>query len=98
MKMVIAQISIAPVGKDIDLSEYVKEAIMVIEKYHVPYETNDMSTIIETEDLDTLFSLIKDAHNAVIKKGAKRVITEIKIDDRKDKIVRLGEKSSSITD
>ena len=96
--MVIAQISIAPVGKEVDLSEYVKEAIKIFKKYNVPYAINDMSTIVETEDIDTLFSLVKDAHNAVFKKDVKRVITEIKIDDRKDKIVRLGEKSASIID
>jgi uncharacterized protein YqgV (UPF0045/DUF77 family) len=55
-----------------------------------------MATIIETKDLETLFSVVKDAHNAVIKSGAKRVITELKIDDRKDKEIILGTKVKSI--
>jgi len=94
--MVLAQISIAPIGKGINVSEYVKEAIKTFQKYDVSYQINDMSTIIETDDIDTLFSIIKEAHNAVLNKGVQRLITEVKIDDRKDKIVRLGDKSSSV--
>ena len=94
--MVIAQISIAPVGKGIDLAEFVKEAIKIFKKYEIPFQVNDMATVLETEDLETLFLIVKEAHNAVLEKGANRIITELKIDDRKDKSVKLGDKSSSV--
>jgi len=83
--MIISQLSIAPVGKGSSVSRYVKLVIETLEKENVKFETNAMATVIETNDLDTLFSVVKKAHNAVIEAGAKRVITELKIDDRKDK-------------
>ena len=83
--MIISQLSIAPVGKGTSISKYVKLVIETLEKENVKFETNAMATVIETDDLDTLFNVVQKAHNAVVKAGAERVITELKIDDRKDK-------------
>jgi len=83
--MIISQLSIAPVGKGTSVSKYVKLVIEILEKENVKFETNAMATVIETDDLDTLFNVVQKAHNAVVKAGAERVITELKIDDRKDK-------------
>jgi uncharacterized protein (TIGR00106 family) len=94
--MIISQLSISPVGEGTSLSKYVKIVIDTFKKNSIKFKTNDMATILETKDLDTLFSVVKDAHNAVIKSGAKRVITELKIDDRKDKEIVLGTKVKSI--
>jgi uncharacterized protein (TIGR00106 family) len=74
----------------------VKIVINVLKKNNIKFETNDMATIIETEDLDTLFNVVKEAHNEVINSGAKRVITELKIDDRKDKNVKIGAKVKAV--
>jgi len=94
--MIISQLSIAPVGKGVSLSKYVKIALEVLEKNNVKFKTNDMATVIETKDLETLFRVVKEAHKAVIDAGAKRVITELKIDDRKDKNVMMGYKVKAI--
>ena len=40
--------------------------------------------------------VVKKAHEAVINSGAKRVITELKIDDRRDKDVRIGNKITAV--
>ena len=85
VEMIISQLSIAPVGKGTSVSKYVKLVIETLEKENVKFETNAMATVIETDDLDTLFNVVQKAHNAVVKAGAERVITELKIDDRKDK-------------
>jgi len=94
--MIISQLSIAPVGKDVSLSKYVKTALNVLEKSDIKFETNAMATVIETEDLETLFTVVEKAHKAVMKSGAKRVITELKIDDRGDKNVTMKSKLKSI--
>ena len=94
--MIISQLSIAPVGKGTSLSKYVKIVLNVLLKNNINFVTNDMATVIETENLDTLFRVVKEAHNAVIKAGAKRVITELKIDDRKDKKVIIGTKVKAV--
>lgn len=94
--MIISQLSIAPIGEGISLSKYVKIALNVLKKNNIKFKTNDMGTVIETEDIETLFQAVKQAHEAVINSGAKRVITELKIDDRQDKNVRLGTKIKSV--
>lgn len=94
--MIISQLSIAPVGKDISLSKYVKKVISVLKENNIKFETNDMATVIETEDLETLFNVVEKAHKAIIESGAQRVITELKIDDRRDKNVTMGTKVKSV--
>jgi len=96
IEMIISQLSIAPVGKDVSLSKYVKTALNVLEKSNIKFETNAMATVIETEDLETLFKVVEEAHKAVMKSGAKRVITELKIDDRGDKNVTIKSKLKSV--
>jgi uncharacterized protein (TIGR00106 family) len=95
--MIISQLSIAPVGIGTSLSKYVRITIEILKKNNVKFKTNDMATVIETKDLETLLKVVKEAHNAVIKAGAKRVITELKIDDRRDKEVIIGTKIKSIS-
>ncbi len=73
-----------------------KTALNVLEKNNVKFKTNAMSTVIETEDLETLFKIVEEAHKAVLKSGAKRVITELKIDDRGDKNVTMKSKLKSV--
>ncbi|KYK27260.1 hypothetical protein AYK20_08400 [Thermoplasmatales archaeon SG8-52-1] len=94
--MIISQLSIAPVGKGISLSKYVKLVINCLKKHKIKFVTNDMATVIETKDLETLFNVVSRAHEAVIDAGAKRVITELKIDDRRDKNVIIGSKINSL--
>ena len=94
--MIISQLSIAPVGKDVSLSKYVKKVISVLKENNIKFETNDMATVIETEDLETLFKVVGKAHNAMIDSGVQRIITELKIDDRQDKNVTMGTKIKSL--
>ena len=94
--MIISQLSIAPLGEGTSVSKYVKVVIETIKNSGVKQKTNAMATVIETSDLETLFKAVKDAHNAVIDAGAKRVVTELKIDHRLDKDVYIGTKIKSL--
>ena len=90
--MIISQLSISPVGEGTSLSNYVRIVIKILKENNIKFKINDMATIIETENLETLFNVVEKAHKSVIDAGAKRIITELKIDDRKDKEVVLGTK------
>jgi len=94
--MIIAQLSIAPVGKEVSVSKYVKLVIETLKKENVKFETNAMATVIETEDLKTLFDVVEKAHNVVVASGAERVITELKIDDRRDKDATIKSKINAL--
>ena len=95
--MIIAQLSIAPIGKGTSVSTYVQQVINILEKEVINYKTNPMATTIETNDLTTLLSIVQKAHEAVVQAGAKRIITELKIDDRKDKNVTMESKLKALT-
>lgn len=90
--MIIAEVSIAPFGVGTSLSKYVHEAVKVIQSSGLNYQVGGMSTTIESPDLDTLFSVIKSAEEAEIKAGAKRILINIKIDDRRDTDARIEKK------
>ena len=94
--MIISQLSISPIGVGISLSKYVKIAIDILKKNNVKFKINDMATVIETKDLSTLFKIVEDAHAAIINSGVERVIIELKIDDRRDKMVTIGTKVKSV--
>ena len=95
-RLIISQVSISPLGKDVSVSRYVRRAVDVFKESGLRFEVNAMSTVVETETLDDLFDVVKRAHLAVLNEGAKRVITEIKIDDRVDKAATMRSKVRSV--
>ena len=94
--MIVAQVSIAPLGSGKSVSKYVKIAVDTLDSGTLRCETNAMATVIEAESLEDLFALIRQAHTAVLDAGAQRVITEIKIDDRIDKKANIKSKLQAI--
>ena len=93
----IAQFSVYPLGEGTSVSRYVKKGVPVIENSGYKYEVGGMSTTIETPGLDELFDLIKQVHAAHVKEGAKRIIIDLKIDDRRDKAATIKSKRDSVT-
>ena len=55
-----------------------------------------MSTSIEVPYLDTLFDLVMSVHAAHVAEGAKRVVVDLKIDDRLDKQATIESKKTSV--
>jgi len=84
--MIIAEFSVIPLGTaDASVSDYVRVAVDVLKQQNVKLKPGAMGTVIEAENLEELFKAVELAHEAVFRAGAKRVVTEIKIDDRRDK-------------
>jgi len=81
----IAELSIVPIGTgSTSLSSYVAACLEVLEDSGLTHEVHGMGTIIEG-DLRELFEVILKMHEVPFKAGALRVLTSIKIDDRRDK-------------
>jgi uncharacterized protein (TIGR00106 family) len=95
--MIIAQLSISPVGENVSLSKFVKTAIDTIKKHNVKFDVNAMSTVIETGSIDALLSIVSDAHKAIANMGVKRIITDLKIDDRRDKNATINSKIKAVS-
>jgi uncharacterized protein (TIGR00106 family) len=95
--MAIAEVSVVPLGtKTPSVSQYVARAIKVLEQEKaVKHETTAMGTIIEG-DLDGILAVVKKMHEGIFGEGVARVITTVKIDDRRDKAQSMEAKLDSL--
>lgn len=96
--MVIIEISVVPIGVGESLSKYVAEAIRKLQELNVKYQLTPMCTIFEASNINEAFKIIAQVHEAVFKAGAKRVVTSIKIDDRRDVKRKMEDKVKSVTE
>jgi uncharacterized protein (TIGR00106 family) len=95
--MVMAEVSIVPLGtKSPSVSEYVARALGVLEKEpDIKYELTPMGTVIEG-DLEKILNAVRKMHNSVFSDEVTRVVTTIKIDDRRDKALSMHGKIESV--
>jgi len=95
--MAIVEVTIIPLGTQTpSLSRYIARAVRVLEaEEDIKYELTAMGTIIEG-DLARLMSLVEKMHEAVFAAGVARVVTTLKIDDRRDKASSIGNKVESL--
>jgi len=95
--MALVEVSIVPLGTETpSVSQYVARAVGVLQsEKDIKYELTAMGTIIEG-DLEHLLTLVRKMHEAVFDAGITRVVTTIKIDDRRDKISGMSSKIESV--
>jgi uncharacterized protein (TIGR00106 family) len=96
-KAMIASFSVYPLGEGTSLSRFVKKGVAVVKTSGYPYEVGAMSTSVEVPDLDALFDLVKKIHAAHVAEGAKRVVIDLKVDDRRDKQATMASKKAAVT-
>jgi len=96
--MALMHLTIIPLGTNSpSVGEYVADIQKVLEKSGFPYELTDMGTIIEGNAED-LLKLAAQLAERPFSKGANRVVTQISLDDRRDKKVSIGAKKASVAD
>jgi len=95
--MAIGEISVVPLGtKTPSVSQYVARAVKVLEQEKgMKYELTAMGTIVEG-DLDGILAVVKKMHEQVFGEGVARVVTTVKIDDRRDKPQGIRDKVDSL--
>lgn len=94
--MIIAELSIFPTSEGASVSSYVRQAVQIIEDSGLKSVTGGMSTVIESPDLKTLFSLIEKTHEAMVKRDVKRIHIDLRIDHRLDRESSVDSKLKSI--
>jgi len=95
--MAIVEVSVVPLGtKTPSVSQYVARAVKVLEREKdMKYEMTAMGTIMEG-DLDRILALVKKMHKGTFGEEVVRVLTTVKIDDRRDKAQSVKEKVASL--
>ena len=95
---VIAEFSIVPVGSgESSVGRYVAAAINGFKNMKgLDFEVTPMGTILAANDLDTIFQAVHQAHEAVTAKGITRVVSTLRIDDRRDKARTMDDKVKAV--
>ncbi len=94
--MALMDIAVVPLdGKEGSLSGFVAGLQALLAESGCSYRLHDMGTTVEGP-AQLLFELALKLHDYSFSQGGKRVYTVMKIDDRRDRAVRLGEKTASV--
>jgi uncharacterized protein (TIGR00106 family) len=93
---VIVEFTIIPLGVGISVSRFLAPAVHELEKRKVKYEVTSMGTIFEAKNVEEAFKLVREAHESVFEMGVKRVVTAIRIDDRRDGERSMEDKVKSL--
>ncbi len=81
---VVAEFSVTPLVEG-QIKPYIDAALEVIDQSGLQYEVGAVGTTVQGE-LDQVMEAIKQAHQAVLERGANRVVTEIRLDQAKQGI------------
>lgn len=93
--MAIIEVSVVPIGIGTSLSKYVRESVKLLKQSGLRHEITSMGCNIEGE-YDEIMKVIKQMHEKMFELGVKRVLTTIKIDDRRDKKGTIKEKIEAV--
>ena len=90
----LAEFSIVPVGAGESVSTYVAECIKIVEESGLDYRLNPMGTVLEG-DYEQVMAVISSCHQKVASM-CDRVLTTIRIDDRRGAVDALRSKVESV--
>lgn len=90
----LAEFSVVPIGSGESVSQYVAECMKIVEASGMDYRINPMGTVLEG-DYDAVMAVVKKCHHRVMEL-CPRVITTIKIDDRRNRKNMLEDKIRSV--
>ncbi len=90
----LAEFSVVPIGKGESVSQYVAECVRVVDASGLPYRLNPMGTVVEG-GYDEVMAVVRECHMRVMGM-ASRVITTVKMDDRKGASDMIDRKVSSV--
>lgn len=94
---IVVEIICSPVGVGVSVSKYVKLAVKAIEAYpDIRVMHHPMGTVFEADTMDQVLEVTKLAHEAIFEAGVQRVITQVRIDDRRDKERTMEDKVKAL--
>jgi len=95
--MIVAEVTVSVLGEGSSIGRFVRVAVDALKKSELKTVSGPNSTSIEAATVEEVLNAVKAAHLAVVETGAKRVVTTLKIDDRRDKPATMETKLKAIT-
>jgi len=95
--MAIVQVTVVPLGTaGPSLSRYVRDVLAVLERHpEVKAHVGPNGTALQGE-LDALWAVIREMHEAPFAAGVQRVMTLLNVDDRRDKQATVEGKLAAV--
>ncbi len=94
--MALLQLTVIPLGTaSPSVGAFVADIHEVLAREKVACRLTDMGTVIEGESGE-LLALAARLHEIPFSKGVRRVVTQIVLDDRRDKSVAIGDKVAAV--
>ena len=94
--MALMQLTMVPLGEGVSVGSYVADIQRRLQEEGATFKLTDMATLIEG-DPKYLLDLLAKIYETPFTNGAVRVVTNITIDDRRDKSVGIGDKIEAVT-
>ncbi|WP_291765577.1 MTH1187 family thiamine-binding protein [Caldivirga sp. UBA161] len=95
---IIVEIAVDPIGTgSTSVGDLIKQAVSVIARRGYKYQVCAMGTVVELPSLRDVGSLLEDIHEELVKMGVKRIVSVVRIDDRRDKSESIEYKVSRVT-
>ncbi len=90
---VVVDIAVEPIGtSSTSISRYVRKVVEVLEREGLKVYPAPSMTSFELDDLTRLGFILKRINDELEKEGVKRIVTILKIDDRRDKETSIEHK------
>jgi uncharacterized protein (TIGR00106 family) len=94
--MAVVEVSIVPVGPaGASISRYVARCLDILDQSGLDYELCPMGTVIEGE-LALILDAVREMHDGTFGNEVVRVLTTIRIDDRRDKELTMDGKIDAV--
>ncbi len=95
--LITAELEIVALGTgSTSMSSHISEAVRAIERSGIKYQLTPMGTVMEVSSIDEALGAVKTAHEALVRKGIKRIVTHLTIDDRRDSPKGMSEKIEAV--
>ena len=95
--MIIAELTVVPLGTETpSVSRYVAKVVEELRKLGLEPQITAMGTIIEAADIRIILEAFRRAHETVFEQGALRVVTTLRIDERRDKPGSIAQKVGAV--
>ena len=90
------QITVIPLGTATpSLGDYVVDIQKFLQEQGATFSLTDMGTVVEGR-VEELLGLAAQMHELPFQRGVDRVLTQIVLDERRDKKIGLGDKVASV--
>lgn len=94
--MALLQLTVIPLGTaTTSVGDHVAAIQKMLTNTDASFQLNDMGTVIEGEATE-LLALAARLHEVPFSNGAQRVVTQIVLDDRRDKEIHIGDKRAAV--